>query len=75
MNRVIIQWISETLGLGICLDHFPLSAQHTSISVLDTTRVSIFLILTYAGRVICEHNSDVTVMQQLCHNSITVMSL
>ena len=52
-----------------------LSAQHMSISVLDTTRVSIFLILTYAGRVICKRNSDVTVMQQLCHNSITVMSL
>ena len=49
--------------------------QHTSISVLDTTRVSIFLILTYAACVICKRNSDVTVMQQLCHNSITVMSL
>ena len=47
-----------------------LVCQHTSISVLDT-RVSIFLILTYAGRVICKRNSDVTVMQQLCQNSIT----
>jgi len=56
-------------------EFLPSKAQHTSISVLDTMRVTFFLILTYAGRVICEHNSDVTVMQQLCHNSITVMSL
>ena len=60
---------------SVSTDSKYLSAQHTSISVLDTTRVSISLILTYAGRVICERNSDVTVIQQLCHNSITVMSL
>ena len=61
--------------LHIVIYRYSLSAQHTSISVLDTTRVSIFLILTYAACVICKRNSDVTVMQQLCHNSITVMSL